>query len=150
MVGCEARSSKTNITKQWTCTVSDKTALKVEFDAWYIDLPTQAGCIRPQAPPPAADPAACSDKIETRVAGDVKLGFPVKSVTTSTTGDGDKTEVSNSSQELTALEVAHFDPTVSEVPAGCAEALRGPRCPPDPRRGGPLVSPCFASPPPRP
>ncbi|MEP6593682.1 MAG: hypothetical protein ABJC51_08310, partial [Acidobacteriota bacterium] len=139
------RRIKTIITKQATGTVCDKTPLRVEIDAWYIDLPMQAGCTRPPAPPVAADPAACSDKVETRIAGDVKLGFPVKSVTTSTTGEGDKTDVSISSQEVTEIEVAHIDPAVFEIPAGFAEALSGAEILPALASGGSLADAFFGS-----
>ncbi len=146
ILGFEARRIKSTITKQASGTVCDKTSLRVDVDAWYIDLPTQAGCMRPQAPPPAAaDPAACSDKIETRVAGDVKLGFPVKSVTTSTTGEGDKTEVSVSSQEVTEIEVAHIDPGVFEIPAGFTEAVSGAEILPALASGGSLADAFFGS-----
>ena len=71
MFGLEARRIKTLVIKQSSNTACDKVPLKVEIDAWYVDLPAQAGCTRPAAPAPAAsaDPNACVDRFETRVAG---------------------------------------------------------------------------------
>lgn len=148
MLGFEARHITTVVVKQSSATACDKAPLKVEIDAWYVDLPEQAGCARPAGPvPPVApsDPDACSDQVETRVAGDVKLGFPVKSVTTTTTGEGDKLEVTTSSQEVIELEVTHLDRSLFEIPAGFAEAKSGAEIVPALASGGTLADAFFGS-----
>jgi hypothetical protein len=150
MLGFEARRIKTVITKQSSPTACDKAPLKVEVDAWYVDLPPQTGCARPaaQASPaaaPASEPDACTDHVETRVVGDVKLGFPVKSVTTTTTGEGDKVDVATYSQEVTELEVTRLDRSLFEIPAGFEEAKSGAEIVPSLARGGSLSDAFFGS-----
>lgn len=122
MFGLEARHVKSLLVKEPSSRACDKQPLKVEVDAWYVDLPEQSKCLRPSAPPPPPDPAACTDRMETRTVGDVKLGFPVKATTTTTTGEGDKLEVTTSSQTVTELEITRLDKALFEVPAGYAEA----------------------------
>ena len=124
MFGLEARHVKSVMVKEPSSRACDKQPLKVEVDAWYVDLPEQSKCVRPNAapPPPPPDPAACTDRVETRTVGDVKLGFPVKVTTTTTSGEGDKLEVTTSSQAVTELEITHLDKALFEVPAGYTEA----------------------------
>ncbi len=125
MFGLEARRIKTIVIKQSSPSACDKSPLKVEMDAWYVDLPEQTACARPTgsaAPPPAVDPAACNDTMETRVVGDVKLGFPIKVTTTTTTGEGNKIESVTTSQEVTALEITRLEQALFEVPADFVEA----------------------------
>jgi hypothetical protein len=150
MLGLEARRIKTVMIKQSSATACDKAPLKVEVDAWYVDLPPQSGCARPEAQPaasvtPASEPDACSDRIETRVAGDVKLGFPVKSVTTTTTGEGEKADVTTYSQEVTELEVTRLDRSLFEIPTGFEEAKSGAEIVPALARGGSLSDAFFGS-----
>ena len=125
LFGLEARRIKTIVIKQSSPSACDKSPLKVEMDAWYVDLPQQTACARPSqaaAPPAAVDPAACNDTMETRVVGDVKLGFPIKVTTTTTTGEGNKIESVTTSQEVTALEIARLERALFEVPADFVEA----------------------------
>src|SRR4051812_19619619 len=123
MLGLEARHVKTVINKQATASACDKTPMKIEMDAWYVDLPAQATCKGPAAPPPPpSDPSACTDRMESRTIGDAKLGFPVKVTTTTTTGEGEKIETVSSSQVVTELEITRLDPALFEIPAGYTEA----------------------------
>jgi hypothetical protein len=148
MLGFEARHIKTIVNKQSSATACDKTPLKVEIDAWYVDLPQQAGCARPAAAAPApvaTDPDTCTDRLETRVAGDVKLGFPVKSVTTTTTGEGDKLDVNSSTQEVTELEVTRLDRGLFEIPAGFVEANSSAEIVPALAGGGTFADALFGS-----
>ena len=110
--------------KQASANACDKSPMKVEVDAWYVDLPQQSACVRPSAAaaPPPADPALCTDRVETRVAGDAKLGFPVRSVTTTSAGEGDKMDVATSQLEVTELEISRVDKALFEVPADFVEA----------------------------
>lgn len=147
MFGFEARRIKTLVIKQSTGTACDKSPLKVEIDAWYVDLPAQAGCTRPASPAPApvADPNACTDRIETRVAGDVKLGFPIKTATVTTIGEGDKLETTTSGQEVTALEVTPLDRALFEVPKDFVEAHSTAEVVPALAAGGSLADALFGS-----
>jgi hypothetical protein len=150
MLGFEARRIKTVMIKQSSPTACDKAPLKVEVDAWYVDLPAQTACARPAqqaspAPAPVSDPDACTDHVETRVAGDVKLGFPVKSVTTTTTGEGDKVDVASYTQEVTELEVTRLDRSLFEIPPGFEEAKSGAEIVPSLARGGTLADAFFGS-----
>ena len=148
MLGLEARRIKTLVIKQSSGNACDKSPLKVEVDAWYVDLPPQSGCARAAAaptPPPSSDPNACTDKIETRVAGDVKLGFPIKTVTTTTTGEGDKVEISTASQEVTELEITRLDKGLFEVPADFVEANSSAEIVPALATGGSLAEALFGS-----
>ncbi len=139
MFGLEARRVKTVIVRQASSNACDKTPLKVEIDAWYVDLPAQSACMRPPAaapPPPTPDAAACTDRVEARTVGDVKLGFPVKTTSTTTTGEGNKTEVISSSQEVTELEVTRLDRALFEVPSDYVEASSSAEIVPALGRGG--------------
>jgi hypothetical protein len=149
ILGFEARRIKTLVVKQFTPTACDKSPLKVEIDAWYVDLPEQAACTRAAAPvaapPAAADPAACTDRVETHVVGDVKLGFPVQTVTTTTTGEGDKVDVTTTSQEVTELEITRLDKALFEVPADYTEAKSSAEIAPALVSGGSLADVLFGS-----
>jgi hypothetical protein len=149
MLGFEARHIKTVLIKQSSAAACDKSPLKVEIDAWYVDLPPQAVCaasaVAAAAPSPASAPDACSDQIENRVAGDVKLGFPLKSVTTTTAGEGDKLEVTTSAQEVTELEVADLDRGLFDIPPGFVAATSGAEIVPGLAAGGTLADAFFGS-----
>ncbi len=124
MFGLEARRVKSVLAKESSPKACDKSPLKVEVDAWYVDLPPQSVCLRASAPPPPPpiDPNACTDRTETRTVGDVKLGFPVKVTTTTTTGEGDKVDVTTSTQVVTDLEITRLDKSLFEVPKDYTEA----------------------------
>ena len=143
MFGLEARRVKTVIVKQPSTSACDKAPLKVEIDAWYVDLPEQSACLRPVAaapPPPAQDPAACTDRIETRTVGDVRLGFPIKTATVTTTGEGSKVEVITSSQEVTELEITRLDRKLFDVPSDYVEASSSAEIVPALASGGGLAN----------
>lgn len=124
LFGLEARRIRTVIVKQSSPSACDKSPLRIEVDGWYVDLPDQTACTRPAAPAPpkSADPAVCTDSIETSVQGDVKLGFPLKLVTTTTTGEGNRAETSTTQQDVTALEITRLDRALFEVPSDFSEA----------------------------
>lgn len=148
MFGIEARRIKTTVLKQSSNTACDKSPLKIEIDAWYVDLPQQTSCARPAADPaaqPAADPGACTDTIETRAVGDVKLGFPIKMTTTTTTGEGNKIETVTTSQEVTALEITPLDRALFEVPSDYSEAGTTAEIVPAIAKGGSLSEALFGS-----
>ncbi|MEP7116448.1 MAG: hypothetical protein ABI880_02630 [Acidobacteriota bacterium] len=148
MFGLEARHIKTVVTKQTTGDVCDKTPLRTEVDAWYVDLPKAASTCGRAAPVPVA-PAptdeGCQDRTETRVVGDVTLGFPVKTITTNTSGEGDKQESSVTRAEVTALEITRLDPALFEVPADYVEAKSALELTPAMASGSPLSDVLFGS-----
>jgi hypothetical protein len=149
MLGLEARRIKTVVAKQFTPNACDKSPLKVEIDAWYVDLPgrpAETHAVARFAPaPPETDPAACTDHVETRVVGDVKLGFPLQTVTTTTTGEGDKVDVTTTSQEVTELEITRLDKALFEVPADYTEAKSSAEIAPALASGGSLSDVLFGS-----
>lgn len=122
MFGLEARHVNSVMVKEPSQKACDKSPLKVEVDAWYVDLPEQSVCVRPGAQPPPPPPDACTDRLEARTVGDVKLGFPVKSSTITTTGEGDKAEVTTTSQNVTELEITRLDKSLFDVPSDYVEA----------------------------
>jgi hypothetical protein len=148
LFGNEARRIRTVIVKQPSASACDKAGLKVEVDGWYVDLPQSAGCTKPQAAPeapPAPSPDVCVDRVEARTVGDAKLGFPVAMVTTTTTGDGDKQEVSSTSMEVTDLEVTRLDAALFEVPPDFVEANSSTELVPTLAAGGSLAETLFGS-----
>ena len=148
LFGKEARRIKTVIVKQPSASACDKTGLKVEVDGWYVDLPQSAGCSKPQAAPeapPAPSPDACVDRVEAHTVGDAKLGFPVAMATTTTTGDGDKQEISSTSMEVTALEVTRLDAALFDVPPDFVEANSSAELVPTLAAGGSVAETLFGS-----
>jgi hypothetical protein len=124
MLGLEARRVKTVITKQSDGAACDKTPMRTEIDAWYVDLPKAAlSCSKAsvqQEQPPAA--GECHDRVESRVVGDVSLGFPVKSVTTNVTGESTRQETTTTSVEVTRLDITTLDAALFDIPSDYAVA----------------------------
>ena len=147
MFGLEARRIRTVIVKQPSPSACDKSPLRIEVDGWYVDLPNQTACTRPAAPPPpkSADPAVCSDTIETNLQGNVKLGFPVKLVTATTTGEGNRAETNTTEQEVTALEITRLDRALFEVPSDFREATSTAEIVPAVAKGESLNEALFGS-----
>jgi len=148
LFGREARRVKTVVVKQPSASACDKTGLKVEVDGWYVDLPQSAGCTKPQAAPevpPAPSPDVCVDRVEAHTVGDAKLGFPVAMVTTTTTGDGDKQEISSTSMEVSDLEVTKLDAALFDVPPDFVEAKSSTELVPTLAAGGSLAETLFGS-----
>ena len=149
MFGLEARHIKTTVVKELTGKTCDKTPLKVEVDAWYVDLPAQSVCLndKPAAPPkPPPDPSSnCLDRIETKSIGTAKLGFPVKTTTTTTMGEGEKAESNTGSQEVTALEITRLEKSLFEVPGDFSEVKTGADLVPAIAAGGSLADTLLGS-----
>lgn len=144
--GLEARRIKTVIVREASATACDKTAQRVEVDAWYVDLPRRTACSRPA--PPSGPPAkgdGCTDRIESRTVGDVTLGFPVKMTTTTTVGSGEQQETVTTSSEVTSLEVTRLEPSLFEVPEGYAEAKSHAELMPALAQGASLSATVFGS-----
>ncbi len=148
LFGLEARRIKTVVTKTADANACDKNAVRSEIDAWYIDLPKAAqSCARQGAPGPEPMPAAgeCRDRIETRVVGDVSMGFPVTTTTTTITGEGDKQETETRTAEVTGLEITKLDQALFDVPADYVEARSSMELMPAFAAGGSLEDALFGS-----
>jgi hypothetical protein len=147
MFGREARRIKTVITKQTDGSACDKTPMRMEIDGWYVDLPqSAASCAKSGAqaePPPAA--GECRDRIESRVVGDVTLGFPVKAVTTTIMGEGDKQETTTNSIEVTELEVTRLDASLFDIPPDYTAASSSLELMPAVTKGASLEEAMFGS-----
>jgi hypothetical protein len=148
LFGKEARRIRTVIVKRPSVSACDKSGLKVEVDGWYVDLPESAGCTKRQAAPevpPTPSPDACVDRVESQTVGDAKLGFPVAMVTTTTTGDGDKQEISSTSMEVTDLVVTRLDAALFTLPPDFVEANSSAELLPRLAAGGSLAETLFGS-----
>lgn len=123
--GLEARRIRTVVTRQPSKDACDKTPMRTEVDAWYVDLPAAgSACVRPGAQADTvtpADAAACQDRVETQVAGEARLGFPVTTTTTVVSGQGDTQVATTSATEVRALEITRLDAALFDVPAGFTE-----------------------------
>lgn len=146
MFGLEARRVKTVIVREASATACDKTAQRVEVDAWYVDLPGRVACSRPAPPGTApANGAGCTDRIETRTVGGVPPGFPVKIATTTVIGTGEQQETMTTSSEVTSLEVTRLDSSLFEIPEGYEEAKSNAELMPALAQGASLSSTVFGS-----
>ena len=74
-----------------------------------------------------------------------ELGFPIKLTTTTTTGEGNKSESVSSSQEVTALEVAQLDTALFDVPKDYVEASSTAEIVPSMAKGGSSAEALFGS-----
>ena len=148
LFGLEARRIKTLMTKTADANACDKNTVRSEIDAWYIDLPQAAqSCARKSAPGPEPPPTAgeCRDRVEARVAGDVSMGFPVKTTTTTITGEGEKQETETRTAEVAGLEITRLDRALFDVPADYTEARSSMELMPAFAAGGSLEDALFGS-----
>lgn len=149
MFGLEARRIKTVVTRTASKEACDPSLSRTEIDAWYVDLPkSSASCgaraaVAPVEPPAA--PEACQDRTESRVSGDATLGFPVKTITTVVTGEGDTQETSTTTAEVTGLEITRLDAALFDVPSDYAEAKSLLELTPSVAAGGTLADALFGS-----
>jgi len=124
LFGFEARRVRTVVTRQPSKDACDKTPMRTEMDAWYVDLPVNPGaCTRPaptSAEPPAA-PDACQDRVESQVVGEVRTGFPVKMTASVVSGEGDAQSTVTSVTEVRALEVTRLDAALFDIPDSFTE-----------------------------
>ena len=149
MFGLEARHIKTVIVRQPGANACDAKTTRVETDGWYADLPDHAACpaTPPQAPPPTtAGQPACTDRVETRQAGNAKLGFALSTAITTTTEAGKEQDVTTMAVEVTDLQITSLDTTLFDVPAGYTEVKNYQELLPAlTRSGGNLADAVFGS-----
>jgi hypothetical protein len=146
LFGREARHIKTVVARQPGPNACETKTTRVETDGWYVDLPDHDVC--PSAPPPkSATPAegGCTDKMETRRAGEAKLGFAVATKTTTTTEDGKESEVTSSTMEVTDLRVTTLDAALFDVPSDYTEVKSYQDLLPSLANGGSLSDALFGS-----
>ena len=118
--GQQARHVKMMIDKQPMPGACDTSRMRIETDAWYIDVPkTVASQAAEQAPIPP--PGACADQIQATSNGDQKaVGFPIEYKTTMTGDDGKPIA---SSMQITELETTTLDAALFEIPQGMNAAM---------------------------
>ncbi|MGH9947867.1 MAG: hypothetical protein ACRD6X_11780 [Pyrinomonadaceae bacterium] len=121
MLDRTARHVKSTITSKPSPDACDKTALKIEIDAWYIDLPTFS-CPTfnvPQRPDMNANgKMGCSDEVLFEVNGKPDNGFAVKETQTITAGEMSFSIVN----EVTEIKSSDLDVALFEIPQGYKES----------------------------
>src|SRR5262245_1610627 len=145
MLGHEARRIKTRLTRQPGPNACETKTTRIETDGWYIDLPEHAAC--PAAPPSSAPASvdACTDRVETRRAGEAKLGFAIATTTTTTTEEGKESETTASVMEVTDLQVTNLDAALFDVPPDFTEVKTYQQLLPSLATGGSLADAVFGS-----
>jgi hypothetical protein len=129
-------------------TACQKVKTRIEVNAWYLDVPpSMAGCT-PKAevkPQPVAPAEACTDHLETKTIGDAKLGFPVLSITTTTTGEGVEANSTTVKVEVDKMEITRLDKSLFDVPAGYTEVSSYSDLIPSMAQGGTLADALLGS-----
>jgi hypothetical protein len=121
--GQQARHVKTMIDRQPQPGACDQSKLRIETDAWYIDLP------KAMATPPENDKAPsvgleCADEIKTTENGDPKvLGFPISYNTTFIEVGNKDSKPVVVAMEVTEFEVTSLDAALFEIPEGMTAAM---------------------------
>src|SRR5262245_42722841 len=117
----QARHVKMMIDKQPLPGACDTSKMRIETDAWYIDVPkTVASQSTPdQAAPPM--PGGCADQIQATSNGDAKVvGFPIEYKTTMTGDDGMPI---TSQMQITEFETTTLDAALFDIPQGMNVAM---------------------------
>jgi hypothetical protein len=146
--GRQARHVKSVAVGESSENACQKVKTRIEVDAWYLDVPpSMAGCT-PKAevktqPAPSAD--ACTDRLETKTIGDAKLGFPVVSTTTTTTGEGVDANSTTVKIEVDKMEITRLDKSLFEVPAEYTEVSSYSDLIPSMAQGGSLADALLGS-----
>lgn len=118
--GQQARHVKMVIDKQPMAGACDTTRMRIETDAWYIDVPKTVASQTPEQAAPLS-PGACADQVQATSNGDPKaVGFPIEYKTTMTGDDG---KPITSSMQISAFELTTLDPAMFEIPQGLNAAM---------------------------
>jgi len=118
--GQQARHVKMMIDKQPMAGACDTMRMRIETDAWYIDVPRAVAAQTPEQTAPPS-PGACADQIQATSNGDPKaVGFPIEYKTTMTGDDG---KPIMSSMQITEFEMTTLDPAMFEIPQGLNAAM---------------------------
>lgn len=119
--GQQARHVKMMIDKQPMPGACDTSKMRIETDAWYIDVPKTVAS--QSAPDQAAmpPPGGCADQIQATSNGDPKVvGFPIEYKTTMTGDDG---KPITSSMQITEFETTSLDAALFDIPPGLNAAM---------------------------
>jgi hypothetical protein len=119
--GQQARHVKMMIDKQPMPGACDTSKMRIETDAWYIEVPkTVASQSTPdQAAQPI--PGGCADQIQATSNGDAKVvGFPIEYKTTMTGDDG---KPITSQMQITEFETTMLDAALFDIPPGMNAAM---------------------------
>lgn len=120
MFGMTARHVKTSMTMESSPDACSKQDMKIETDGWYIDLPafscpiTFKPTVRPE--PVYGDRGGCKDKINYKMTGGGKLGFPLTETRTMSFGGG-----MTQTTETLEFSKATLDDALFAVPDGYAK-----------------------------
>jgi hypothetical protein len=132
ILGREARHITIVTVKQPSADACDKQPERITVDGWYVDLPDVAGSC-PVVSGPAAPPStpACTDRVETKQAGDAPGGFAVATTMTSVRGDAQDERKSGkgatgaetlvTSMEVVDLQTTAVEPSLFEIPGDYTE-----------------------------
>jgi len=119
--GQQARHVKMMIDKQPMPGACDTSKMRIETDAWYIDVPKT---VASQSAPDQAGmppPGGCADQIQATSNGDPKVvGFPIEYKTTMTGDDG---KPITSSMQITEFETTSLDAALFDIPPGLNAAM---------------------------
>src|SRR5687768_3770721 len=120
--GKQARHVKTMIDRQPQPGACDQSKLRIETDAWYIDLPKAMATAPENETSPS--PPGCADEIRTTQNGDpAVLGFPISYRTTFIDADDKEGKPLVVSMEVTEFQVARLDAAMFEIPEGMTAAM---------------------------
>ena len=155
MFGFEARRIRVAVARQPGEGACETTATTVETDGWYADLPEVASCADLPAPArAAAGPAPdCVDHVVSQQVGDGRLGFALRTETTTTLVDaGTKAKdwerdkaVTITSMEVIDLKVTSLDSALFEVPTDYTQVSDYTSLLPSLAVGGSLADAIFGS-----
>ncbi len=121
--GQQARHVKTMVDRQPQPSACDQSMLRIETDAWYIDVPKAM----PTAPESGAAPpgaAGCADEVQTTANGDPGvLGFPISYRTTFIEVGNKDSKPGVVAMEVTEFQVTSLDRALFEIPQGMTAAI---------------------------
>ena len=121
ILGRSARHVKSVVTSKPSPDACDKSAFKMEIDAWYVDLPTFS-CPTfsvPQRPSTNGDTkTGCTDEVIFEVSGKPDNGFAVMETQTITVGDMSFAIIN----EVAEIKASDLDAAIFDIPPGYKES----------------------------
>jgi hypothetical protein len=122
ILGYTARHVKSVMTTTPSPDACNKKAMRMETDAWHIDLPAfSCPTISPPEPPRAQGEQGCSDKMVFKVVGNPDSGFAVKETMTIFFDGGSSMKMIKEATEISKTEL---DAQLFDVPPGYTEDTR--------------------------
>jgi hypothetical protein len=121
--GKQARHVKTMVDRQPQPGACDQSKLRIETDAWYIDLP-RVMATAPEIETSTSAAPGCADEIRATQNGDpAVLGFPISYRTTFIDADDKDGKPMVVSMEVTEFQVAGLDAAMFDIPQGMTAAM---------------------------